>query len=130
MPRRKTPDPLAQAIGQRIRQLRQDQGLTAESVAFESDVGSKGFLSDIERGLALPSVSTLKLIADHLGVELLDLVTFPERGDRQALVDQTRSLKPGTIRRLLREMRAGTAAKEPGAGKVRGKRVGTTKGRR
>lgn len=118
MPRRKTPDPLAEAIGQRIRQLRQERGLTAESVAFGSDVGSKGFLSDIERGLAMPSLGTLKVIAEHLGVELLDLVTFPERSDRLALVDQTRALKPGTIRRLLREMRAGVAQKEVGAPRV------------
>lgn len=110
MPRRKTPDPLAAAIGKRIRQLRKERGLTAENVAFEGQVGSKGFLSDIEAGLAMPSLSTLQAIADHLGVDLLDVVTVPELSDRQALIDQTRTLKPGTIRRLLREMRPAPAS--------------------
>jgi len=49
MPRRETPDPTAKAVGQRIRQLRGERGLTAERVAFESELGSKGFLSDIEK---------------------------------------------------------------------------------
>ena len=51
MPRRSTPDPLALAIGQRIRQLREEAGLTQEKLAYEIGM-SKGFLSDIEKGLA------------------------------------------------------------------------------
>src|SRR5688572_21707928 len=34
MPRRGTPDPLAQAVGARIRQLRQEAGLTIEKLAY------------------------------------------------------------------------------------------------
>ena len=49
MPRRREPDPLAQAVGQRIRQLRQEAGLTMEKLAFESELGSKGHLSNIEK---------------------------------------------------------------------------------
>jgi len=47
MPRRTTPDPIALAVGARIRQLRREQGLTLEKLAYESDLGSKGYLSDI-----------------------------------------------------------------------------------
>ena len=72
MPRRNRPDPLAQVIGQRLRQLREQRGLTAEKVAYESDVGSKGFLSDIEHGLALPSLQTLDRLAKYLEVQLFD----------------------------------------------------------
>ena len=103
MPRRSAPDPLAEAIGRRIRQLREERGLTAEKLAYESELGSKGFLSDIERGLARPTVQTLAVIADYLEVALVDLVTFPERDERQALIDRTRSMKPGSIRRLLKD---------------------------
>ena len=103
MPRRKTPDPLAQAVGQRIRQLRLEAGLTAERLAFEGEIGSKGYLSDIEAGLASPSLRTLKGIADHLEVTLADLVTFPEDDERQALMDRTRALPIGAIRKLLKE---------------------------
>lgn len=103
MPRRQKPDPLAQAIGQRIRQLREAQGLTLEKLAYESELGSKGYLSDIERGLALPTMTTLKVIADHLGILLLDVVTFPDADDCQRLTDRLRKLPSGSIRRLLRE---------------------------
>jgi transcriptional regulator with XRE-family HTH domain len=75
-----------------------------EKLAYESEIGSKGFLSDIERGLALPSLTTLKIIADHLDVLLLDLVTFPERSDREKLTSRLRTVPPGTIRRLLRDL--------------------------
>lgn len=111
MPRRRTPDPLALAIGQRIRELREEQGLTAEKLAYESELGSKGFLSDIEKGLARPTVQTLAVLAERLGVELFDLLVFPGEGPRHKLVDLTRGLRPGTVRRLTREMDGTTAKK-------------------
>jgi transcriptional regulator with XRE-family HTH domain len=104
VPRRKVPDPIAFAVGQRIRQLRLERGLTAESLAFGGELSSKGFMSDIERGLARPSLGTLKEIAALLGVALLDLVTFPADDERQALIDQTRHLPRGAVRKLLKEL--------------------------
>lgn len=80
--------------------------MTLEKLAYESEVGSKGFLSDIERGLARPSLLTLKAIADHLGLELLDLVTFPGQDVRQAAVDRSRFAPPETLRRWLSEVPA------------------------
>ncbi len=103
MPRRSTPDPLAKRIGARIRELRQEAGLTLEKLAYESEVGSKGFLSDVEKGLARPTVETLAAIAERLEVKLLDLVTFPGEDERAQLIDRTRVLTKGAIRRLLRE---------------------------
>lgn len=75
-----------------------------EKLAFESELGSKGHLSNIERGLARPTVQTLQVLADRLGVLLLDLVTFPERDERQRLVDRTRSLPRGTLKKLVKEL--------------------------
>jgi transcriptional regulator with XRE-family HTH domain len=130
MPRRATPDPTALAVGARIRVLRGEQGLTAERVAFESEVGSKGFLSDIEQGRARPSIATLRHIADYLGVRLVDLFTFPEASEREALIDRTRWLTPGAVRKLLRDMprppqapggaTARATTKAPGPAKSRG----------
>lgn len=104
MPRRATPDPLAKRIGLRIRELRKEAGLTLEKLAYESSVQTKGYLSDVEKGLARPSVQTLLAIAERLEVDLLDLVTFPDESERQLLVDETRRLPKGTVRKLLREM--------------------------
>ena len=99
MPRRRTPDPLAQAVGARIRQLRQEAGLTIEKLAYESELGSKGHLSTLEKGLARPTIQTLKTLADRLEVKLLDLVTFPEEDERAKLVDRTRQMSVAEIRR-------------------------------
>src|SRR5262245_29857763 len=104
MPRRREPDPLAQAVGQRIRQLRQEAGLTMEKLAFESELRSKGHLSSLERGLVMPTIQTLQVLADRLGVLLLDLVTFPESDERQRVVDLTRRLPRGTLKKLAKEL--------------------------
>ena len=105
MPRRVEPDPLSEAIGRRVRGLRTELGLTQERLAFESGTIGKGHLSDLEKGLVRPTAHTLKGVADRLGVQLLDLVTFPEEGPRQALVDATRNLTPVAVAELLRDAR-------------------------
>ena len=104
MPRRKQPDPLALAIGQRIQVLRREAGLTLEKLAYESGQ-SKGYISDIEHGLARPTVATLRKIADHLGVLLLDLVTFPDEDDRQRLTDALRAAEPAQIRKITKAVK-------------------------
>jgi transcriptional regulator with XRE-family HTH domain len=105
MPRRATPDPLAKAVGARIRQLREAAGLTIEKLAYESELGSKGHPSTLERGLARPTIQTLQVIADRLEVKLLDLVTFPEEDDRAKLIDSTRSMSATEIKRVLKGRR-------------------------
>ena len=88
---------------QRIRSLRENLGVTQEKLSYESGLRSKGHLSGIEKGLIRPSVPTLVMLAERLGVDLLDVVTFPEDSPRQKLVDVTRHMKSGTVKRLLRE---------------------------
>ena len=100
MPRRVSADPLSLAVGRRIRELREEAGLTIERLAYESDLGSKGHLSSIERGLVRPTIHTLKVLADRLGVLPLDLITFPDDDDRQALIDHTRYLRAAALRAL------------------------------
>src|SRR5437588_10434688 len=90
VPRRSRPDPLARRVGLRIQQLRKEGGLTVERLAYESELGSKGYLSDIERGLARPTLPTLQVLADRLGVALLDLVTSPADNARPDPVERPR----------------------------------------
>jgi transcriptional regulator with XRE-family HTH domain len=115
MPRRSIPNPLAQAIGLRIKQLRQEQGVTGEKLAYESDVSSKGFLSDIEHGLAMPSLVTLERIALRLEVSLFDLLVIPDQSVRAKVVDLTRRLPKPALDRLLRELTAQPGARLPSA---------------
>jgi transcriptional regulator with XRE-family HTH domain len=62
-------------IGQRLQALRREQGLTLEQLAADSGL-SAGYLSQIETGAAVPSLTTLQLIAAELGVDIA--VFFPE----------------------------------------------------
>ena len=104
MPRRTEVDPLALAVGQRIRFLREQAGLTLEKLAYESGLNSKGHLSSIEKGLVRPTIQTLQLLADGLDVLLLDVVCFPDADDRSRLVDRTRTASPAKLRPLLRDI--------------------------
>ncbi len=56
-------------IGEKLRELRMQRGLTQEELADRCEL-SKGFISQIERDLASPSIATLKDILECLGVTL------------------------------------------------------------
>lgn len=58
-------------IGQKIKNLRLRNGLTLEELASRSEL-TKGFLSQVERDLASPSISTLSDILEALGENLSD----------------------------------------------------------
>lgn len=73
-----------------------------EQLADASTTGSKGHLSNIERGLVRPNINTLKQVADGLGVQPLDLMTFPRRSLRERLVDLTRNLSRARLGVMLR----------------------------
>ncbi len=61
-----SPDSFAKQVGARIRKLRQERGLSQRELA--GDRISPGFLSQVERGLTSPSLNSLHLIANNLGV--------------------------------------------------------------
>lgn len=56
-------------IGNEIKKLRQKNGLTQEELADRCEL-SKGFISQIERDLASPSISTLSDLLQCLGTDL------------------------------------------------------------
>ena len=49
---------IEEKIGMKIRNLRNQNGLTQEELADRTEL-TKGFISQLERGLTAPSVSTL-----------------------------------------------------------------------
>lgn len=63
-------------IGEKIKQLRKKYGLTQEELANRTEL-SKGFISQLERDLTSPSISTLTDILECLGVSLKDFFTEP-----------------------------------------------------
>jgi len=58
-------------IGEKIKQLRIQMNLTQEELANRSEL-SKGFISQVERDLNSPSISTLVDILECLGTNLKD----------------------------------------------------------
>ena len=66
-------DSVARAIGSRVRQRRAERGWTLNQLAERSAV-SRRMLVSIEQGSANPSIATLLLISDALGIGLPALV--------------------------------------------------------
>lgn len=93
--------PLPGLLGHRIRALREERGLTQEKLAYGSGMASKGNLSNIESGLRTPSLATLQVLAERLGVDILDLFTFPDQELRHRLIDRTRRMSDAALRKQL-----------------------------
>ena len=67
-------------IGEKIKQLRLQRGLTQEELADRCEL-SKGFISLLERDLTSPSIATLQDILMSLGTDLSAF--FARRGDEK-----------------------------------------------
>lgn len=63
------PDAVSVDIGARLRQLREERGMSMRALATASGLSANA-LSMIERGKASPSVSTLYKLADALGISV------------------------------------------------------------
>ncbi len=78
-------DTTMRVIGRTIRSLRTQRGLTLEELAEKSGC-TPGFISQLERHQAAPSITTLYAIAEVLGVKVTDFfpdVTNPTKVVRQ-----------------------------------------------
>lgn len=76
-----TPDPVQPPqFGGRIRDLRRKGGLTLQALADQAGI-SVGFLSQVERDKATPSLGTLASLAGALGVEVDWFIATPRPAD-------------------------------------------------
>ena len=105
MPRRTVPDPFANQVGARIRELRTERRISSASLARKTGI-SRGHLSSIERGLVVVQVATLATIARALGVPLFYLAV--DRDDPlSAAVEAMVQLSPAEQRALVASLRRG-----------------------
>jgi len=103
-------DEAAVALGARVRSLRRERGWTLKQLGREAGL-SHPFLSQLERGLARPSVGSVERIARALGVAVGLLWSAPARGGRSEVVrnhagDRERHADgsaPGCVRTLAGE---------------------------
>jgi|GEM_PF-1319563 len=101
------PDPLAARVGQRIRALRKDAEFTFDAFVEETGVG-RGYLSELERGLVVPTIGTLARIARALELTIADLVLGDS--EREKLFDELRTSPPLVVRELRDRARTLNAA--------------------
>jgi len=73
-------------IGEKLRRLRLQRNLTQEEVADRCEL-SKGFISQVERDLASPSIATLTDMLECLGSNLKEF--FSETGDEKAVFSKS-----------------------------------------
>jgi transcriptional regulator with XRE-family HTH domain len=104
-------DPMAAAlvtIGARIRKGRLARSMTLQDLADSSGV-SPSMLSLVERGRASPSIGSLIVIADALGVAMSDLIVTESKPKENVVVrpadQRVIETAQHVVRRLLREDR-------------------------
>jgi transcriptional regulator with XRE-family HTH domain len=103
MPRRSTPEPFALQVGNRIRELRYERGMSLAQLADASAL-SKGHLSSIEHGLAAITIGTISRLAEGFGVPPLYLLTFASDDERSRTAELLRYMSNAQVRKLRREL--------------------------
>jgi len=83
-------------LGGRVRSLRRQRGLTLKALGAAAGL-SHPFLSQVERGLARPSVASVERIAGALGVPVAHLWAPPRSGEERVV----RRTKETGLRELL-----------------------------
>jgi len=98
---RRAPDALSRRVGARVRRLRDELEWSFYALVGETEL-AQGVVSEIERGLVLPRLTTLARIASVMEVTVADLVL----GDtlREKVFDAMRGLSDAELRRLLDEV--------------------------
>ena len=79
-------------MGEKIRQLRLDNRLTLEEAAERSGC-TPGFLSQVERNQAVPSITMLYAIAHALGVEVTHFFPRMTRGVKVVRADERETFR-------------------------------------
>lgn len=95
---RKTPDPLAAQVGALVKRLRKECEFTFDAFVEETGLG-RGYISELERGLVVPTIHSLAKIARALDVTVADLVVGAS--ERERLFTLARDLSPDDVRWLL-----------------------------
>jgi len=99
-----------ESIGQRIRRIRTQQGLSLAKVV--GDDVSRAFLNQVEMGKARPSIRVLRILAERLGTEVEYLLDGRVAGiERELSLEKGRVLlAQGEPKRALIALRAAVAS--------------------
>jgi transcriptional regulator with XRE-family HTH domain len=100
---RDKPDPLAKIVGARVRSLRREKAWTFDAFVEETGLG-RGYISELERGLVVPTITTLARVADALEVTMADLVLGGS--SRERVFDLSRDLEEKEVAAILKRVEA------------------------
>jgi transcriptional regulator with XRE-family HTH domain len=104
MPSRRSPDPFAAQIGERIRQLRKEKNMSLLELSRASGI-SRGHLSDIERGRVVMTIGTLASLAGALQIPPFVICLVPKDDPEVAVIDQALCAAGGDPKRAAEEIR-------------------------
>jgi transcriptional regulator with XRE-family HTH domain len=121
-------------LGARVRELRRDRGLTLKQLGREADL-SHPFLSQLERGLARPSVGSVERIAAALDVPVSALWALPRSEDARVVRADAGSVAahaeygaPGGVREVFGDRSAMRVREWSGGGRAWPEEAETTTG--
>ncbi|MGB3313156.1 MAG: XRE family transcriptional regulator [Albidovulum sp.] len=98
----------APPLGQAIRHRRKTLGKTLVEVATEADL-TTGFISQVERGISSPSLSSLRSIAAALHTSIEQLLSVPEQYSEFIARDKRQTFFLGVERRFYEKLGPGFA---------------------
>ncbi|HEY2325647.1 MAG TPA: helix-turn-helix transcriptional regulator [Thermoanaerobaculia bacterium] len=72
-------------FGQRLREIRQKRGVSQDQLALQAHM-SKAYISNMEHGLKVPSLTTILRLAVALKCKVMDLVGAYDKTDIRSLI--------------------------------------------
>jgi len=74
-----------EVFGKRLRELRQKYGVTQQQLAVATGL-TEGYISNMERGQKVPSLTTILRLAVALGCKVTELVSVFDKTDLPLIV--------------------------------------------
>ena len=116
MPSRRSPDPFAVQLGERIRQIRKEKKMSLNELARAAGI-SRGHLSDIEQGKVVMMIGTLGSLARALETPPFVIGLVPADDPDVVVVDRVLAAADYDLKKAAEIMRAAIfgaeAPKEP-----------------
>jgi transcriptional regulator with XRE-family HTH domain len=72
-------------FGQRLRELRQKYGVTQQQLSTATGL-TEGYISNMERGLKVPSLTTILRLAVALGCKVTEIVSIFDKTDLPSIL--------------------------------------------
>ena len=74
-----------EVFGQRLRELRQKYGVTQQQLSVTTGL-TEGYISNMERGQKVPSLTTILRLAVALGCRVTELVSIFDKTDLPSIL--------------------------------------------